>query len=370
MSQIQRTTLYCTEGGSNKQYTIWKEQQGSGWFVNFQYGPVGGWLQAGSKTKCPVTQAEADKVYSKIVKEKKAKGYVEGGAAPAFTPAPAPAASLSDSGLRPMLLTPDTEESMESYLTDDGWAAQEKMNGIRLMVRVTPKTPAVGVNRRGLERPIPQILVNSLIGQNVVLDGELIGTTFHAFDILEQDGQDCRSEAFMARTARLEKLVRVIGSPCVLLVPAVTGEAKKRELVNRLKTDRKEGVVFKRTNEIYEPGRRDNVKKALAVKVKFYKAISPVVIGWKNGKQSVEVGLRDQIKGNEAQIVSVGWVTVPTKYVGQIEVGKPVRVRYLYATDGSQLYQAHLDPTDDGKVMADQLMADPLTDLSFQGKDE
>ena len=101
------------------------------------------------------------------------------------------------------------------------------------------------------------------------------------------------------------------------------------------------------------------------VKVKFYKAVSPVIIGWKKDKQSIEVGLRDDKK-----IISVGWVTVPTKYVGQIEEGKPVRVRYLYATPAKQLYQAHLDPTDDGQVMADQVLADPIADLKFEGKEE
>jgi hypothetical protein len=38
----------------------------------------------------------------------------------------------------------------------------------------------------------------------------------------------------------------------------------------RLMDEDREGVVFKDCNAIYEPGRRESLKKAIAVKVKFW----------------------------------------------------------------------------------------------------
>jgi hypothetical protein len=86
------------------------------------------------------------------------------------------------------------------------------------------------------------------------------------------------------------------------------------------------------------------------------------VIRWTD-KSSVEVGMMDGV-----DIVSVGKVTVHAKYVKQIKEGDLIRVRYLYATDAKQLYQANLDPMDDQSIMAD--VVDQITTLKFEGKDE
>jgi hypothetical protein len=67
----------------------------------------------------------------------------------------------------------------------------------------------------------------------------------------------------------------------------------------------------------------------------------------------------------------VGNVTVPTKYLPQISLGRMVRVRYLYATTDGKLYQPNLDPTFDGIVVADDadsVNATYLKDLKFEGK--
>lgn len=45
--------------------------------VLFQYGRVGNTLTSGTKTLIPVDEAEANKVYDKLIKDKKGKGYKE-----------------------------------------------------------------------------------------------------------------------------------------------------------------------------------------------------------------------------------------------------------------------------------------------------
>jgi bifunctional non-homologous end joining protein LigD len=363
-----KITLYNRESGSNKQYTAWLEKKSDGFVVNFQFGPVGGWVKDGTKTKKPVSKDDAQKIYEKLLKSKKAKGYVEGEDAPAFSQTDGDV----DSGIRPQLLTPDTEENIEKYVRDPFWGAQEKMNGKRIMIRADAKG-VIGVNKRGLVCPIPEELIKALDKSMFEFDGELIGTTYHVFDLtamgpdLSQNHRETRLEQ---RHGVAGVAVRNVKSKHVKQVPLVTGEYRKREFVKKLRAGRKEGVVFKKLNAHYEAGRYDNLKKATAVKIKFYKAISVVVNGWNKGKSSVAVGLRDEIKGSKAEIIPVGNVSIPEKYAGKIEEGDVIRVKYLYATSAKKLYQPSLDPADDGAIIADQLMADPITDLQFEGKED
>ena len=349
MSNQKKVTLYNREGNSDKQYTMWLQEEKTGWTVQFQYGPRGGWVKDGTKTPKPVKLADAEKIYDKLLKEKKAKGYVEGEDAPVFSQT----AGAVDSGLRPMLLTPDDEENVEKYLKDYNWAAQEKVNGKRIMIKGADGK-IIGVNRRGLECPIPEEVQKALTGLNANLDGELIGSVYHVFDFP------------LPIELKLRWTVTGGFGDSVKFVPLVTGEENKRMLYRLLKDGRKEGIVFKKLDAVYEPGRREDLKKAIAVKVKFWAEANVEVLKWNKDKQSIEVGMIEKM----TYTPSVGNVTVPTKYMDQIKVGKIVRVRYLYATANKILYQPKLDPTDDGNVLADATAPDPIGELKFEGKEE
>jgi bifunctional non-homologous end joining protein LigD len=361
----EKTTLYCTEGGSNKQYTVWLERSGGGWLVNFQYGPVGGWVQGGTKTAKPVARAEAEKVYESLLKQKRAKGYAEGADAPVFSqPKPRAAAVVAvekeeDAGMRPMLLTWAEEGDLEQLIKDDGWGAQEKINGKRIMLKVTPDG-VVGSNKRGLECPIPAAVAREMRGMLGEFDGELVGEIYNVFD-MTANSVDFKMERCDFRHEHL--VSRLTPQAHIRIVPLVVGAEKKRALVEKLRAGRKEGVVFKMLNAPYEAGRRPNLKRAIAVKVKFYAEMAVEVLRW-NDKSSVEVAALDG-----GRLVSVGNVTVHEKYVGQIAAGTVIRVKYLYATEAKKLYQANLDPTDDGSVVADQVAADPIGRLKFENKE-
>ena len=365
MKQENKVTLESHEGGANKQYTLWLEKNGKGWMVNFQYGPIGGWVKGGAKNKKPVSREKAEKIYAELINKKKAKGYVEGEDAPAFSQSP----DKVDSGVRLMLLTKDVEENLEFYIMNPAWAGQQKMNGKRTAIKAA-NGKVIGINKTGLVCPIPQVFKKVFKGATVTPDGELIGTTYYVFDVLEGVVGDHRDEPLDWRDDLAHSLVQSLNSEYVKKVPLVKGEEAKRALVEKLRKGKKEGVVFKRLDALYEPGKRPNLKKALAVKIKFYAEIAAVVLEWNEGKQSVKIGAREELEGDEMQITVIGNVTVHDKYVDQIVVGKPLRVKYLYATDARKLFQPKLDPTDDGQVMADQTMADPITDLKYEGKDD
>lgn len=129
-----KVSLYCTEGNADKVYTIWIEDRGKGLFtVEVQWGRRGGSVQSGSKTQQPTILSVAESIYDKTIAEKKAKGYHEGEDAPAFSQVE----GAVDSGLRPMLLTDSTDEGEAKYVESDEWAAQEKVNGRRLLIRIS-----------------------------------------------------------------------------------------------------------------------------------------------------------------------------------------------------------------------------------------
>ncbi|WP_243146861.1 HEAT repeat domain-containing protein [Scytonema sp. UIC 10036] len=73
---MKRTTLHCQEGTSDKVYEVDLCQINEGrYVVNFRYGRRGTNLKEGTKTTQPVSIAEAEKVFDKLVGEKTKKGY-------------------------------------------------------------------------------------------------------------------------------------------------------------------------------------------------------------------------------------------------------------------------------------------------------
>jgi len=77
MKLITQTVLAFVEGKSEKVYEVDLCEVGAGKFVvNFRYGKKGAPLKDGSKTVAPVSRAEADKVFAKLVQSKIEQGYV------------------------------------------------------------------------------------------------------------------------------------------------------------------------------------------------------------------------------------------------------------------------------------------------------
>ena len=72
---MKSISLVFQEGNSNKEYHIQLEKSGDGHVVNFQYGRICNALQSGTKTPTPVSLEEAEKIFNKLEKEKRAKGY-------------------------------------------------------------------------------------------------------------------------------------------------------------------------------------------------------------------------------------------------------------------------------------------------------
>lgn len=326
--QLPSIALEFREGSSDKAYRAAIEKAGAGYVVNFAYGRRGATMSTGAKTGKPVTYEEAVKIYESVVKSKTAKGYkpVDVAQPDTGTGNRVTDRERRDTGLRPQLLNPVTEDRVEAYLGDDNWCAQEKYDGRRLMFRKTGKQ-IMAANRDGLSVGFPDSIARhlSVLYEDFVADGEAVGEIFHAFDLLEKDGRDLRQEPYGVRLAALH---RVFGDCQGHVVEAPTARGgQKRQLLAALKAAGKEGIVFKDLGAVWTAGRPNSGGSAL--KCKFWASCS-CVVAKVNARRSIEIALDGMPVGN---------VTIPPNH-GIPAVGQIVEIRYLYVQGtGGSLYQ-------------------------------
>jgi bifunctional non-homologous end joining protein LigD len=122
-------SLYFREGSSDKVYHAQIAPVANGLYsVNFQYGRRGSTLQTGSKTAAPVALVQAQKIFDKLVAEKRAKGYTDGESGIPYS-----GGNLENRRFEyaPQLLNFIDESAMLEYLRHPDWLMQEKMDGVR-----------------------------------------------------------------------------------------------------------------------------------------------------------------------------------------------------------------------------------------------
>jgi bifunctional non-homologous end joining protein LigD len=345
----ESVALYYREGSSDKVYQAAIEPAGSQFVVNFAYGRRGATLTTGTKTSSPVDYAAAKKIYVKLVSEKKAKGYTEGA-----NGTPYQHAEKQASGILPQLLNPVEEAEVELLLRDDNYCAQEKFDGKHLLVR-KQDDDLEGVNKKGFVVGLPQTVADELrtVPGSFIPDGESVGDEYHVFDLLEYNGENLRVLPYRIRLARVIDLLMLARSEYkfVHLVETAFSTQQKTELWQRLRRENREGIVFKRLDAPYVPGRPNRGGSQLKFK---FVATASVVVARINVQRSVEVSL---LQGRN--LVSCGNVTIPANHPIP-RVGEVVEVRYLYAyRDSLALYQpVYLGPREDvdpGECLASQL---------------
>ena len=335
------------------------------YFVEFQYGRCGGALNTGRKIETG-DLGKAQKVFEKVRDEKLGKGYHPGKAqvtswvgtiaahaqkvsVPPVQKVPVaaigacrkilwdgdgseqavmgpvavePLKVVSPSVMIPQLLNPIEEDSVEKYLKDDAWGAQEKKDGRHQMIRVSGGVMVV-TNRKGKEVGYPSCWGND-IQIDVTLDGEAIGEKFYAFDLLSLGVEDYRGYGYEGRWEQLNKM-GYKGS--IEVVPLAYGYNAKKALYDRLKKEGKEGIVFKRLSSVYKPGKGHSDM----VKHKFYSSLTVRVCKGREGKQSIGMELLDNGKW-----VFVGNCTTLNKSIPE---GSLCEIKYLYGYPGGSLYQ-------------------------------
>jgi bifunctional non-homologous end joining protein LigD len=326
---IQSASLHYREGNSDKVYQAAVEPKDDGYIVTFAYGRRGNTLNTGIKSDTPLPLETATRLLNKLVASKVAKGYQPDGEA--AKPYQQSGVEGRDSGIRCQLLNAIDESELSRLLTGRTHCLQEKHDGRRLMVRKQGDT-ITGINRRGLVVAISDAIREAVehIPYDVLIDGEAVGDTLHAFDLLEVKGNDFRHRRYIDRFSGLIMVIPP-NLPALRWVSTSIDPNDKVEIYEELRATNREGVVFKEVDAPYSAGRPNSGGTQL--KYKFVESASFIVTA-RNDKRSVSLGLFD---GNE--LVSAGNVTIPPNHEVPAK-GEVVECRYLYALKQSgSIYQ-------------------------------
>ena len=334
---METITLYFKQGSSDKVYQAFIEARDGSYVVNFAYGRRGTTLQTGTKTQTPVNYDAAKAIYDKLIREKTAKGYTPGADG---TPYNGTDRQQAATGIHCQLLNPIEESDLPRFIRDPGYWMQEKHDGRRLLVQKQDGV-VTGINKLGLTVAVPDTIATAakVFAQDFIIDGEAVGDDLYAFDLLSIDGAMVTASAYTDRNLHLINLLASGHQRHIRLVETAFMPRQKQEMLDRLKAENREGVVFKRLDAPYTPGRP--ASGGTQFKFKFLETAS-CIVGRVNGKRSVSLKLFDG-----TVLVSVGNVTIPANH----EIPKPgdvVETRYLYAYRGGSLYQpVYLGPRDD-----------------------
>lgn len=344
---VAQVTLHNNTGNSDKIYECIVVRSGDLYLVNTQNGRRGGSMTPRTKTKEPVSLEAAMKIFDGLVKEKKTDNYyvLEGD-----TTVAAPAASNDPTGAfhQPQLLNDIDRDVAMKLIEDDEWVMEEKMDGKRIAVAISPSEVRIS-NKSARACGIPAPIVTAIqalrsleyVGPVLYLeaDGELVGEKYHVFDIFAIDGSDLRQLPYETRAAHYAKLIgrnKALAGGVFDAIEAVEtfyGTAAKRAAFELIEGRNGEGVVFKRRDMVYAPGRPNSGGPAL--KFKFKESSTAICLGdSSDGKRSIRLGLLS----SDGEMVNVGKVTVPPNQ----PVPQPnslVEVQYLYKYEGGSLFQ-------------------------------
>jgi bifunctional non-homologous end joining protein LigD len=369
MNAVKSIRLFFQEGTSDKVYNATIVEEGGLYTVKVEWGRRATPLNQGAKA-VKVSLAEAEKAFARVVREKTNKGYEElteivqpAAVAPPVGQGSASRAVTAGKGRAKLqqaaqLLNAVDDAGLERLLDDDYYLAQQKLDGMRLLAHVGP-ADVVATNRQGqvtsLDSSVRQA-VRDVVDPGSVLDGELVsekGAVYWLFDLLQLGDEDLRERGYHERYGLLQGLEL---APPLRLVPTARTTAQKRELVARLRAQHAEGIVFKRDDAPYRPGRPASGGPQL--KYKFIKSADVVITA--NAGNAYQMAAYDGDRLRAVGKVFAGTTNDSRRELDELLAAgeTPVaEVRYLYATDDDLLYQPVFVQRRDDKEPADCAVA-------------
>jgi bifunctional non-homologous end joining protein LigD len=348
MGTVKSVQLFFQEGTSDKLYNAQIVEDAGAFTVAVQWGRRGSTLQEGSKA-VRVSRAKAEATFDKIVREKRSKGYEEiaGTVRPAAVAPPAGAGSGSKAGAgtkravvghAAQLLTAIDDDELDGFLGNDEVIAQQKLDGVRVLVTITPAGELVATNRHG--QPTQMAGGHALAGlaylpKATVVDGEILDNAYWIFDVLTVAGTDVRTHGYLDRYKLLDEELEPALTGTAQILPMAKGAKAKRTLHDKLRRAGAEGIVFKQRDAPYSHGRVTTQRK-----YKFIKSADVIIL--ENVGNAYKMAVMDGSKLFECGNVFAGTTNASRKDLdSRLAAGeRPVaEVRYLYATDDHQLFQ-------------------------------
>jgi bifunctional non-homologous end joining protein LigD len=325
-------TLYCQSNGSDKVYTMQIDKVEGGYQLICANAKRGATLKPRphNKTKSPKARDFVEALYDSVYKEKTSakKGYqlsVDGGDTLLVDND-----AGKDSGIRTQGLNKISEAMAIDLCHDPLWGAQEKHDGENRPLLIENKTVR-GTNRYGeftggMKKSVAEGID---LRDDMILGTEDCGDTLYAFDLFSYRGTNMRDFSYQARYEQLQDALTHHQS--VQLSPLATTTEQKLALLERLRTEKGEGIVFKRLSASHTAGKPSSGGDML--KFKFYEEASFLVIA-QNTQRSVQMAVLDE----QGVQVPVGNVTISANK-GIPVVGSVIQVRYRYANKGGKIYE-------------------------------
>ncbi|HEY1814236.1 MAG TPA: WGR domain-containing protein [Kofleriaceae bacterium] len=346
MGTVKRIELFFQEGSSDKVYNAEIDDVGGAFTVHVEWGRRGAKLNTGDKA-VRVTRAVAEATLAKLVREKTGKGYEErtGGHQPAASAPPEGQGSGSRVtgkrarvGERAQLLTAiDDGDELGRFLADNAMVAQQKLDGVRVLVTVGDDGELVPTNRDGQVTELAGRALEGLayLPKGTIVDGEVLGDAYWLFDVLQLAGDDVRARGYLERWELLDGELEPALTGAARILPVAQGAKAKQKLHDSLRAARAEGIVFKQRDAPYAGGRGTTQRK-----YKFIKSADVIIL--ENAGNAYRMAVYDGGK-----LFDVGRVFAGTTNASRAELNtrlgrgeKPVaEVKYLYATDDHQLFQ-------------------------------
>ncbi|HTA46383.1 MAG TPA: hypothetical protein VK789_28265 [Bryobacteraceae bacterium] len=341
----QAVRLEADSKSGGKFYTIFLVPAGQdAYLVNVEYGAIGDVVRTATKTKQPVPLARAQAIFEQLQSDKihgdsHYKVISTAEMKPALEPVKKPVTRQVGEApvCYPVRLLNDIDEADKARLIHDSdWWVQIKHDGdrVQLHFRSAGKNDYPSIHlfsgRSARVRPVPAALKKSLEElrpTQFVIDGELVGETIHAFDLLFVDGKDLREEPYESRHKMLRKIVL---TPEIKVVQGAQTCTDKARLIQDARDQHAEGVVFVKKSAPYKAGRPSRGGDNLRWKFTASASVIVTANNTANGKESITFSLFD---GTEIGSCSIIGKKVP-------EVGQIIEVEYLYC-QGS-LVQARL----------------------------
>jgi bifunctional non-homologous end joining protein LigD len=321
MSQPITTNLFSNHNGANKVYHAYLLAKDGGWVVNFAHAAVGQALKTGTKTEKPVEYAVALKKFNQLVNSKKNgdSHYVEGQPGAAYQ---TDVDSKALFGFFTQQPSPINLPTLRSLINDSDWSFSIKANGENRLFAIDAEGNGRGGNKKGQLTPIPMEWVEQARAFGpFVANGEHVGNQFYAFDLLEVDGVDIRSQPHEVRYKKLlamtEGMANVV--PFFKVITCAFTASEKTDLLEAAMEKQLEGIVAKRKQASYVAGKGHDTLKCV------FREVATCIVMEHNAQRSVQVGLLK----DDGVLVFVSNVTVPGNSPIPA-VGDLVDVQYMY----------------------------------------
>ncbi len=232
-------------------------------------------------------------------------------------------------------LEPMLAKASDGLPTDDGWLFEPKWDGFRAVVfRDGDRIYTQSRDLKPLDRYFPELAdpLRAALPERCVLDGEVViagagglefealllrihpaasrvrmlaetsPASFVAWDLLALGDEDLRDVAQGERRARLEEVLAGV-TPPVHLTPATRDRAMAADWFDRFEGAGLDGVVAKRLDGRYLPGKR------AMLKIKHQRTADVVIMGYRIHKSGEGVGsLLVGLFNDDGELFNVGGV--------------------------------------------------------------